>query len=260
MSRLFLALLKSFFDAQFQSLQEPEPKLLPRSAIHSTEQSRAQHAFCFWLCCLFRLSFSRSGVEQSTAQHSTAQHSTAQRSTSQSRAEHSTAQHSTAQQSRAAVCFCFCFLFLSQGLESSRAEQSNAQHSIAEHRLSTEQHSTAKYSTAKHSRAEQLSASASALCFLISSFCMLLFCVSASVSCCCLKSFCDAYQNRNLNFCLALRSSVPYFSPHSRPLLLCAVNLLLSLAPKLNTAQHSTAQHSTAEQLSAFASALCFFL
>ena len=130
MSRLFLALLKSFFDAQFQSLQEPEPKLLPRSAIHSTEQSRAQHAFCFWLCCLFRLSFSRSGVEQSRAQHST--------------------EHSTAQQSRAAVCFCFCFLFLSLRLESSTAQQSNAQHSRAQ-----AQHRAAQHRAAQHSKAKQ---------------------------------------------------------------------------------------------------------
>ena len=174
-------------------------------------------------------------------------------------AQHSTAQHSTAQHSRAAVCFCFCFLFLSLGMESSRAEQSNAQHS--------EQSSKAEQSNAQHSRAEQsrvehrlstehsTAMQSSCLVFLISSFCILLFYVSASVSCCCLKSFCDAYQNRNLNFCLALRSSVPYFSPHSRPLLLCAVNLLLSLAPKLNTAQHSTAQHSTAQHSRA---AVCF--
>jgi hypothetical protein len=56
------------------------------------------------------------------------------------------------------------------------------------------------------------------LCFLISSFCILLFYVSASVFCCCLKSFCDAYQNRNLNFCLALRSSFPTFPPSARSL------------------------------------------
>ena len=113
----------------------------------------------------------------------------------------STAQHSTAQQSRAAVCFCFCFLFLSLRLESSRAQQSNAQHSRAKQSTGSAQSSTAQSSTAQQSKAErQLSASASALCFLISSFCILLFCVSASVSCCCLKSFFDAYQNRNLIF------------------------------------------------------------
>ena len=120
---------------------------------------------------------------------------------SSSKIEHSTAQHSTAQQSRAAVCFCFCFLFLSLRLESSRAQQSNAQHSRAKQSTGSAQSSTAQSSTAQQSKAErQLSASASALCFLISSFCILLFCVSASVSCCCLKSFFDAYQNRNLIF------------------------------------------------------------
>ena len=92
-----------------------------------------------------------------------------------SRAEQSNAQHSE---------------------QSSKAEQSNAQHSRAEqsraeHRLSTG-HSTAEHSTAMQS---------SCLVFLISSFCILLFYVSASVSCCCLKSFCDAYQFQRMHVC-----------------------------------------------------------
>ena len=88
------------------------------------------------------------------------------------------------------------FVFSTSGVEHSTAKQCTAQQSTG-----SAQSSTAQSNTAQQSKAErQLSASASALCFLISSFCILLFCVSASVSCCCLKSFFDAYQNRNLIF------------------------------------------------------------
>ena len=114
---------------------------------------------------------------------------------SSSKIEHSTAQHSTAEQS-SCLLLLLLFVFSTSGVEHSTAKQCTAQQSTG-----SAQSSTAQSSTAQQSKAErQLSASASALCFLISSFCILLFCVSASVSCCCLKSFFDAYQNRNLIF------------------------------------------------------------
>ena len=115
---------------------------------------------------------------------------------SSSKIEHSTAQHSTAEQSSCLLLLLLFVSFSTSGVEHSTAKQCTAQQSTG-----SAQSSTAQSSTAQQSKAErQLSASASALCFLISSFCILLFCVSASVFCCCLKSFFDAYQNRNLIF------------------------------------------------------------